>query len=365
MVKPRVLTLSILLVFTFSSASNAQVCIDLGGSNPYSHLESYDGLGSSPAPQNGDLLNIQMLNAIGPRRYLGKFDSAVADNSSPVNFPGWAVVEEGSNASSVTGRYNTGNGSANGGNTYSFGTNSDRALGSLNDDTVSINYIGGCYRNMTGTTLNSVAIGFTGEMWRRGASGSQTDVLSFAFAVNATNIYSGAFAAYAPFDFVTPNVSGAAGARDGNAASYRAVFPQTLLPVSLAPGDSLYVRWVDQNIAGADDGLAIDDFSISMLPPSAADASIAGRVFSTDRRAIGRALMTLTDDSGKVRVAVTNTFVYYRFANVQTGRSYILSVAAKGVTFETPSIVVNLQDSLGVVNFVALPPAGRVVDRRY
>ena len=160
---------SILVSFVlYSSIIYGQNCVDLGGVNPLTNTQSFDGIGQSPAPQNGDLDNIQVLNAGAPRRYLGKFDNAVADDSGPVNVPGWAIVEEGTNASSVTGRYNVGDGSASGGNTYSFGTTGDRALGSLNDDTVATNFIGGCYRNMTGTPLDHVIIAHSGEMWRRG-----------------------------------------------------------------------------------------------------------------------------------------------------------------------------------------------------
>lgn len=351
------LTLTQILVLTLFSvvAAQGQNCIDLGGSEPLVHNQSFDGLGLSPAPQNADAAHIQVLNPTAPRRYLGKFDNAVADNSGPVNVPGWALVEEGTNVSSVTGRYNVGNGSISGGNTYSFGNDADRAFGSINDDTVAINYLGGCFRNAGSNTLSMVSIRYTGEMWRRGASGTQTDTLRFEYAVNATNIYAGTFTHFAPLDFVTPNVTGTAGARDGNVAANQTVFPLTIVSVSLAPGDALYVRWVDNNIAGADDGLAIDDFRISFFQPSAANISISGRVTDSAGRAISGASLRLIDLAGTAHHARTNPFGYYRFNGMTAGGSYLIEVGAKNRHFDVSAIFLQPMDSLANIDFISTP----------
>lgn len=343
-------------VLLFASANSyGQNCIDLGGSNPLSHLQSFDGLGASPAPQNGDPINIQVLSPTAPRRYLGKFDNAVADDAGIVNVPGWALVEEGTSVTAVTGRYSTGDGSATAGNGYSFGSGPDRAFGSLNDDTIATNYLGGCFTNTTGVTIASITIAFTGEMWRRGAAGIQTDQLNFEYAVNATNTFAGAYTAHDPFDFVTPDVSGTAGARDGNSAPFRTVFPAAALPVSLTPGETLHVRWIDSNIAGSDDGLSIDDFSITLLPPSAANVTIGGRVLTNEGRGISKTVLGLTDSTGNVRYARTNSFGYYKFLDVAAGSSYIVSVVSKGYQFDVPSILLEPVESLTNVDFRAAP----------
>lgn len=350
-------TLTQLIVFTlfFAAAAHGQNCTDLGGSEPLVHNQSFDGLGLSPAPQNADAANIQVLNPTAPRRYLGKFDNAVADNSGPVNVPGWALVEEGTNVSSVTGRYNVGNGSIGGGNTYSFGNDADRAFGSINDDTVAINFLGGCFRNAGLSALSMVSIRYTGEMWRRGASGTQTDTLRFEYAVNATNIYAGTFTHFAPLDFVTPNLTGTAGARDGNVAANQTVFPLTIVSVSLAPGDALYVRWVDNNIAGADDGLAIDDFHVSFFQPSAAEVSVSGRVTDSTGRAIPGASLRLSDQAGATLYTRSNPFGYYRFSGITAGNNYLIEVRAKNRHFDVSSIFVQPMDSLTNMDFISTP----------
>jgi hypothetical protein len=199
-----------------------------------------------------------------------------------------------------------------------------------------------------------VSIRYTGEMWRRGANGTQVDTLRFEYAVNATNIYAGTFTHFAPLDFVTPNITGTAGARDGNAAANRTVFPLTIVPVSLAAGDSIYVRWVDNNIPGADDGLAIDDFHISFFQPSAGEISISGRVIDSEGRAIPRASLRLTDLAGTAFSTLSNPFGYYRFTGIRAGNSYLLEVQAKNRHFEISSILLQPTDSISDIDFVSV-----------
>ncbi len=352
---PTIIFLSALLLGM--SEVSGQNCIALGGANPSTHTQNFDGLGNSPAPQNGDAANIFQLNASAPRRYLGKFDNAVADSSVVVNVPGWAVVEEGTNVSSVTGRYAAGDGSTAGGNTFSFASaaaNTDRAFGSLTDDTVSTNFLGGCFRNTTGTTASAVSIAFTGEMWRLGGSGAP-DRLDFQYAVNATNTYAGSYFDFNALDFITPSLAGSAGLRDGNAAANRTVFPATNILVTLAPNETLHVRWVDSNIAGADDGLAIDDFSIQILVVSAANASINGRVVTSTGRGVFGAHVSVADANGNVKTSITNPFGYYGFEDLPAGQTYAVTVRSKRYQFGESTRIVTLKDNMTDFEFVALP----------
>lgn len=343
----------VVAVLTLSTIG--QTCIPLGGSNPISHFQNFDGLGSSPAPQFSDTANISVLNPSGPRIYLGKFDNAFADDLGPVNVPGWALVEVGSNTGSVTGRYSAGNGSTSGANAYSFGTNADRAFGSLNDDTMQEVYVGGCFTNTSLGTISSVQIAFTGEMWRRGASGSQTDLLNFEYAVSATNLYFGSYTPFPSLDFVTPNTTGTTGIRDGNDTVNRTVVRSTTLNVSIPSGQSLYIRWADRNIAGQDDGLAIDDVQVNFFIASSAPVSIAGRATTAEGRALPRTIITLQNMSGKMRTTLTNPFGYYSFQEVISGETYIISAFAIGKEFATPSKIIEATDSLMNVDFVTVP----------
>jgi hypothetical protein len=346
-----------MFVVFLASRTDAQICVPIGGSQPFLYNQNFDGFGNSSAPQNGDTSNIFIYSASGPRRVLGKFNNAVSDGGGIVNVPGWALFEEGSSASSVSGRYAVGDGSNNGGNTYLFANSTtpvDRAFGSLTDDSESFNILGGCFVNGHTSAIARVRIGHTGEMYRRGAAGSAVDLLAFQYAVNATDIYTGTFTPYAALNFVTPNISGVPGVRDGNNAGYRTVFPQNNISVLIMPGDRFYIRWLDQNISGADDGLAIDDLSIQFVTTSAALASISGRVTSINGRGLGNILVTLIDENGQSRTRPTNTFGYYRFSALSSGASVIINVRGKNRVFRESSRIVNVNDDLTNLDFVAV-----------
>ncbi len=58
-----------------------------------------------------------------------------------------------------------------------------------------------------------------------------------------------------------------------------------------------------------------------VLNPSAAPVSIGGRVFNQSGRGVSRALISLTDEHGNNRYAMTNPFGYYRFADISAGET--------------------------------------------
>jgi hypothetical protein len=170
------------------------------------------------------------------------------------------------------------------------------------------------------------------------------DRLDFQYAVNATNIFNGTFTDFNTLDFVTPDLTGASGPRDGNAAGLRTIFPLILINVTLVPNDRLYLRWVDSNIAGADDGLAIDDFEIRLSAPLAAEVSVSGRVVTATGAGIANARIAVIESGGTNRVVLTNPFGYYRVDEVQAGKTYVFTVSTKRHRFATPTRVVSVAD---------------------
>ena len=58
----------------------------------------------------------------------------------------------------------------------------------------------------------------------------------------------------------------AAAAVDGNVAGLQAGRGGVLSGVTLGIGETLWVRWIENNDVGNDHGLAIDNFSISWVP---------------------------------------------------------------------------------------------------
>ncbi|HZS05328.1 MAG TPA: Calx-beta domain-containing protein [Blastocatellia bacterium] len=53
------------------------------------------------------------------------------------------------------------------------------------------------------------------------------------------------------------------GAKDGNNASNRANVSATITGIVIPPGATFFIRWLDFDASGSDDGLAVDDFSIT------------------------------------------------------------------------------------------------------
>lgn len=186
---------------------------------------------------------------------------------------GWSFVEAGSNANAL---YTASDGSANGGDTYSFGASgaNERALGALLSGSLTPT-IGAQLRNDTGASLSAIVVRYTGEQWRLGTLG-RVDRLDFQWSADATSLTSGTWTSADALDFVAPVSSGTVGGLNGNAAAQRTLIEATLSGIALAPGATLWVRWNDLNASGADDGLAIDDASFGVsggggdVPPTVA-----------------------------------------------------------------------------------------------
>lgn len=63
--------------------------------------------------------------------------------------------------------------------------------------------------------------------------------------------------------------------------------------------------------------------------------------------------MTLTDVNGSTLTARTSTFGYYRFDEVRVGETYVMSVVSKRFTFNPATRILNVNDELADVDFVA------------
>jgi hypothetical protein len=92
------------------------------------------------------------------------------------------------------------------------------------------------------------------------------------------------------------------------------------------------------------------NFGIS-LAPSAANVSVSGRVLTADGRGIRNTVVILTDPKGVSRTVTTSTFGYYRFDEVPSGETYVLSVSSKRYQFE--SRIVAVQDEIANLDFIA------------
>src|SRR5690606_915187 len=190
-------------------------------------------------------------------------DSLADTGTASLAITGWRMSESGTNADTT---YAADTGAANAGNTYSYGASgsTERALGTLLSGSLTP-LVGACFDNNTGVDLPAVEIAYTGEHWRLGTA-DRADRLDFQVGF-ASNLETGTWTDVDALDFSTPVTTGSLGARDGNAGANRTTLSATVAG-PFPDGVQFWIRWVDVNAGGADDGLAIDDFSITAVTGS-------------------------------------------------------------------------------------------------
>jgi DNA/RNA endonuclease G (NUC1)/fibronectin type 3 domain-containing protein len=186
---------------------------------------------------------------------------------------GWYITETGGGTRDNE-QYGVDTGASTTGDIYSYGSAAatDRALGELRSGTL-IPVFGAKFTNNTGTTITSLAVSYTGEQWRFGGVHSTVaDRLDFQYSLNATDLSTGTYLDANALDFNPPVTAGTAGALDGNAAANRTAISSTITGLSIPNGATFFIRWTDVDATGADDGLAIDNFSVTVpgAPPNTA-----------------------------------------------------------------------------------------------
>src|SRR5258705_1524970 len=201
----------------------------------------------------------QTVSLTGPT-YNQDFNTLALSGTSSTVPTGWLFSESGTNANTI---YTAGTGSSNAGDTYSFGaaSNTERAFGGLQSGSLNPT-IGAGFTNNTGGTVTSLAINYTGEQWRLGAL-ARPDRLDFQYSIDATSLTTGAWTDVNTLDFTGPVIAGTVGALDGNAAANRTALSFTITGLSIPNGATFYIRWLSFDATGADDGLGVDDFSIT------------------------------------------------------------------------------------------------------
>lgn len=68
---------------------------------------------------------------------------------------------------------------------------------------------------------------------------------------------------------------------------------------------------------------------------------------------IRNAAVTITGPDGTTRTAVTGSFGFYRFEDLEVGETYVITVSAKKYSFANPTRVISLNEDLNEENFVA------------
>lgn len=292
------------------------------------------------------------INTLGST-YTQNFDNlANAGTTNTLTAPGWEFLETGASANAA---YAGGNGGLATGDTYSYGQtgSTDRALGGLRSSSL-IPIFGASFANVTGSTITSITISYTGEEWRLGNHQRGPDRLDFQYSTDATSLTTGAWTDVDSLDFLTPNLTGPGGIRDGNLPENQSVRSQIIIGLAIPPGAVLWIRWMDVDATNSDDGLAVDNFSLRAVAPSAAAVNVSGRVRTAGGLPIRNALLTVIggDLSGPVTVA-TGSFGLFSFNNLRAGQTYVVTVKAGRHSFAEPVRTVVPMDNVDDLDFVA------------
>lgn len=277
-------------------------------------------------------------------------DFNTLENGSASNYTllpdGWAIHEMGANAN---GQYRAGTGSLTTGDTWSFGTiaATERALGGLASNNLRSSF-GVRFVNNTGAFITNVAISFKGEQWRMGGGPTPVqDTLAFSFSTVATDVSdAGAHWNDVPALNFTSLVTGApasAGAAlDGNAAANSSTISGDL-PVAIPAGGSIILKWTDINIAGNDDGLAIDDLSVTFTtgtPPMNTHLILQGKLPA--------------HDATNVPLATDKLVMVFDDAVIEGTGSIHLNGGAAPQVFTLPSAAVSFSNDSVIIEGISL-----------
>lgn len=277
--------------------------------------------------------------------------NTAGSTTNNLTITGWFMTETGGGARDNE-QYAVDTGASNTGDTYSYGAAAsiERALGGYRSGTLIPNF-GACFTNNSGQTIRTLNVSYTGEHWRLGTI-SRTDQINFEYSLNATSLTTGTWTAQPSLNFVSPTTA-VAGAKDGNDPANRTALNSAITGLSIANGATFWIRWTDLDASGADDGLAVDDFSLTPQTTTAAELTIGGQVLTAHGRGISGATVALTDSAGQPRIVKTSSFGYFRFTEVNAGETYIVNVSSKRHNFSEPTRIISPNESINDLNFTA------------
>jgi hypothetical protein len=157
-------------------------------------------------------------------------------------------------------------GNANTGNAYNVGASGDeeRAFGTLADATTAP-ALGAVFQNNTGSTVSKISIQARMEQWRQSGNTGVNESVAFYYSLNATSLSTGTWTAVTALNLneklTTVNTNLAV---NGNLAANYTNMSNIISGLNWTNGTNLWIKWVDNNDAGANGMYAIENFIISV-----------------------------------------------------------------------------------------------------
>jgi hypothetical protein len=118
---------------------------------------------------------------------------------------------------------------------------------------------------------------------------------------------------------------------------------------------------ISRNAAGVDTDDNSADFAIgaptpqAALQPTAALATVEGKVVNSVGSGLSKITVTITDSAGNSQQYLTSSFGYFTFEGLRTGETYVVSVRSKMYRFEPATRVIMLEQDLRDLEFTASP----------
>jgi len=173
-----------------------------------------------------------------------------------------------------------------------------------------------------------------------GGSNNSNSPLALQYRVGQSGLFTNVPAAFVPDATDGPNIDG------------RVTTRSVLLPPAVSNQSQVQIRLITTNGTGPDEWIGINNVAISSLSPSAAHATVDGRVMTAAGLPVSRAIVTMTDNQGRVSTATTNPFGYFSFTDAVAGATYVFEVTSKRYSFE-PRVVV-VVDNVTDLDFISL-----------
>ncbi|MBC7846794.1 MAG: T9SS type A sorting domain-containing protein [Flavobacterium sp.] len=182
--------------------------------------------------------------------------------SSTDFLPGWTAINVNTGTTLTMG---VTNGNTSTGNAYNVGATADeeRAFGTLADATVTP-ALGAVFQNNTGSVVTKLAIQTRMEQWKQSGNLGVNETVAFYYSLNATSLSDGTWTAVTALNLneklTTVNTNLAV---NGNLSANYTNISNIISGLNWANGSNLWIKWVDNNDAGANGMYAIENFTIS------------------------------------------------------------------------------------------------------